>query len=320
MPSIFDELLRLFPLLLTGAAVYWIALVAFTTIRLRNPPRRGYAFAVSRGVPGEPAELPDSPACLEWCLDRAGLRLPVWDITGADPAGPTLIITHGWSESRVINLGRVSAALPVVSRAVLWDMPGHGDAPGRCALGAREAADLVALAERCLGVDAAARAGSVPPLVLWGASLGSEVTLLAAAELTRRGTPPAGVIAEGAYRNGIIPARNVLREARLPVFFNLASALVATAVINRRHPLWRWRSVMDRTRDIAAPVLYLHGEADQISPIDDARAMAAARPAGRFVDIPGATHDDAWGLPGPREHAADAVRRFITGLPRPRVG
>ncbi len=43
-------------------------------------------------------------------------------------------------------------------------------------------------------------------------------------------------------------------------------------------------------RTVATPVLFIHGQDDQVAPLAAARALAATRPNARFVALPGADH------------------------------
>src|SRR5204862_21161 len=155
-------------ILAIGLLVLWAGTVIGTAWMLTHPPKRTYASAVARGRPGDPSEL-DTPRRFEsWSFTSRGKQFPVWEVAGDDPVGPTIVMTHGWADSRIGALVRVGALAPVASRIIMWDLEGHGEAPGWCALGLRETEDLIALAERC---------GS--RLVLYGWSLGAGVSLVA---------------------------------------------------------------------------------------------------------------------------------------------
>ena len=69
---------------------------------------------------------------------------------------------------------------------------------------------------------------------------------------------------------------------------------------------------LDTLRGFAGPALVVVGEEDQLSPVDDARAMADALPAGRLVVLPDAGHLTAVETP---EAFTAAVADFLAGLP-----
>ena len=286
----------LFVLLAAGLAVYLAALSIFTVRRLRHPPRRTYGWGVSHGLPCDPSEISGASRRFEsWTFSRGRLEMPVWDIAGDDPAGPVVVVTHGWGGSRLEMLSRVPALAAAASRVVLWDMRGCGEAGGVCTLGGREADDLNALLSV---VDA--------PVVLFGFSLGAEVCLRAAHasshDLVR------GLILEAPYRKGITPARNLLRAANFPSLVNLPVAMVVIGLLNRQSPASRWHDLVPLVPN-DLPLLVLHGSADEACPIADGEAIAkAGGDGGKFVRVEGAGHKDVFG----GEVAAERVRDFLS--------
>lgn len=281
-------------LLAAGAVLYVIALVVLTAWRLMTPPRRTYAWAVARGLPGDPYE--SCGADFTDAEDALGLARTtrVWDIPGATPTGPAVIITHGWGSGRVEMLTRLPTLREPASRVLMWDMPGHGDTPGLSLLGARAVPILTTLIDRC-DTD----------VVLYGWSLGAEVSLLAAAQRDRL----AGLILEAPYRRGLTPAVNVLRAARAPIGVNLAPALTLIGLA-AGDPARRFRDLTITAAAVRAPSLILSGERDTISPPADAEAFAQAMRA-TLERVPGAGHADLWTDNDARRLAASAVTRFV---------
>lgn len=300
------HLTGLFLLLVTGWAVGVASLVVYTVYSLTHPPRRSFAYAVSRKLPSTPAEIElteNSAASAlsfsEWAFASRGFSFPVWDVQGLRPDGPTLVLTHGWGDSRVTCLTRLASLAPLACRVVLWDLPGHGEAPGTCSLGAHEVDDLLALV-RVVGAKPSR------PIVLYGFSLGAGVSIAAAARLC---TSPAGagsvslVVAEAPYRLPVTPARNVLRLAGLPHQFNLRPAMALLGMRSGQGISWATSPIaggFDRAlhaRRLTVPLLVLHGSSDQVSPVADGRAIAAAAPHASFVQIDGGGHLDLWTRP-----------------------
>lgn len=331
----------LFLLLLASLALFWLLLSIHTVWMLTHPPRRAYAWAVSRSVPGDPAEL--GLAFSEWTFRSRSRDLPVWDIRAANPSGPLIIITHGWGDSRVVHLSRAAGLAPHASRIILWDLPGHGDAPGICELGSREHADLLTLLDH-LNTPPPARtpratdpgsggAGPVPltsarptphpPLILYGSSLGAGISMAAALQSAH---PIAAVIAEAPYRIPPTPARNVLRLRALPFRTNLAPAMTFLGLSFGQGISWGVCTIthnpghsprFDRAklaRQLRCPLLVLHGECDPVSPPDDGRAIAASCPSGRIAIIPAASHNNLWIDPAFADQSAAAVRDFLASL------
>lgn len=290
-------------LLAAGLAVFWAFLTGYTARLLTRPPRRTYAWAVSRALPGDPGEASPPRRFRSWTFASRGLSLAAWDIEGERPDAPVVIFTHGWGESRLSVLPRLAALAPACSRIIAWDLPGHGESPGSCTLGGPEEADLRALVER---------ARDDKPLVLAGFSLGAGVSIAAAAAAR-----PAAVIAEAPYRMPVTPARNVLRLRGLPWRLNLPPALAWIGVRAGFGPAWRAR-VFDRAalaRDLRCPLLVIVGALDQICPPEEARAIAGE--GGRFQFVPGAGHLDLWTRPDAADAAGRAVREFLESLGTP---
>lgn len=287
-----EGVLGLLLLLFIGAAIYWLALVVLTARTLTHPSRQTYASAVARGRPGDPSELDEPRGFETWTLQSQGRELAVWDVAGEVEDGPVAIMTHGWGSGKVHSIRRLSLLASLCSRVIFWDMPGHGESGGRCTLGILETADLRALIDRVRDNR---------PLVLCGSSMGSAVTIAAAAGANGI----ARVIVEAPYRLPVTPARNVMRFQRSPIWFNLKPALAYIGLASTG----RWtgpgltgpnRQPFDRAAFAArltCPLLVLHGDADPTCPIEDGRKIAEACPQGRFVEIPGGTHQNLWKNP-----------------------
>lgn len=308
MESVFGLLL----LLAIGAVLYWLTLVVLTARTLTHPIRQTYASAVALGRPGDPGEL-DSPREFEaWTLQSQGRSLAVWDIAGENAEGPVAIVTHGWSSGKVHSIRRLPLLATLCSRVVFWDMPGHGESGGRCTLGVLETNDLLAIIERVRGDR---------PLILCGASMGSGVSIATAA----RATGITQVIVEAPYRLPPTPAANVMEFKKAPVRFVLGPAIayIGLAATGR----WTGPSLTSReglpfdrevlAAQITCPLLVFHGDADPTCPIEDGRAIARACPQGRFVEVPGGTHQNLWKDEGCRAIMEREYTNAIAALTKP---
>lgn len=301
----------LIALLLLGGALALIASILVVAHALTHPPRRTYGSAVGRGLACDPSELDPPRAFVAWSLASRRLDLPVWDVPGDDPDGPVVIMVHGWGDSRIGGLVRLPAVVPVASRVILWDLPGHGEAPGSCALGTREVEDLAALIE-VLGRDT--------PIVLFGWSMGAGIAIACAADNTTDSdrAPVAGIIAEAPYRLAKTPAHRVMHLRRLPHRLNLPPALWLIGTRVGVGPGWRGFDRAEHAGRLGCPMLILHGSHDEVCPVDDAKAIAAKTASG-LVELhitAGAGHNDLWTDPRFALQDARAARRFI----RERVG
>lgn len=282
--------------LLICGLIYLCTLVAAMMWRLTHPPRRTYSFAVSRGIAGAPDEL-DPPLPFEqWAFVSRSRTLNVWDMTGRSPAGPAIIFTHGWGDSRIGSLVRAARLADFASRMIAWDLPGHGEAPGICRLGRSEAADLKALIDHL-----------ACPVVLYGWSMGAGLSIEAGCDQRVR-----AVIAEAPYRFQDVPACRVLRAAGLPCGWTLDLALTLLGMSAKS------RQQFDRAAHAArltCPLLVLHGTEDEICPIDDGRAIAAAARHARLVEIEGGDHNGLWIEPAWAKACTQAVRGLLAEVP-----
>lgn len=302
-------MIGLLTLLLEGLAACVIAGVGYTVYVLTHPPRRTYAHAVSRGRAGHPDELPKmadgrARAFSEWSFKSRGVELPVWDITGDmdEGSGPVIVMTHGWGDSRVGALARAVPLLPLASRIVMWDLPGHGEARGRCSMGTGEVNDLLALLGQ-IRVDPR-------HTVLFGWSLGAGVSIVAASRLP---SLIAGLIAEAPYRVPQTPARNVLRIRSLPHRWNVPVAFWLIGIDVGVGPRWNGFDRTEHAGRLTCPLLVIHGNDDRVCPIEDGRAIARAG-RGVLVEVPDAGHHGLWTEPGSATVCLAAARDFLGTL------
>lgn len=63
-----------------------------------------------------------------------------------------------------------------------------------------------------------------------------------------------------------------------------------------------------RAPSLTLPVLVLHGTRDEVVPFDLGKALAAKFPRARFVEVPGAGHNDVWDRPPTLAEALAFVR------------
>lgn len=319
-------LVNLIILLAVGFCAGWLLLTLFTAWLLTHPSKRGYAYAVARGLPGDPGEVRLVPAPSPTGVDiganglsftsltfkgTASKPLHAWNITGGDPEGPIVIASHGWGESRVMMLSRMPGLWPAASRIILWDSSGHGDSPGLCTLGVREVDDLNAIIEHVRG-SADHRA-----IALYGFSLGAGVAIVSAA----RDQQIALVIAEAPYRVPLTPARNVLALRGLPAGSTLRAAMLLIGARLGFGASWAMDGPAggfdrlahaDRLPE-STRLFVIRGTDDTICPQSDAGSIAHAG-RGRIVEIAGAGHGSLWRDPAHALHAAALIRETLRSL------
>lgn len=312
------NLLGLAQLLLVGLLLAMGLLVWMMFHRLRHPPRRGYAWAVAKGVPGDPAELPQPRAFEEISLtvDDRGQRCAAWSITGDDPNGPVIIYTPGWGDAKIKVMERLDAMVPIASTIIAWDPPGHGESPGRCWLGVKEPGMIRRIARECVPKGRG--------VILWGHSLGGGAAIVAGGdeEGTAHRAPgtsggeeengdqtseeisslvpgarclvPLLIVAEAPYRLPKTPASRVMRQAGLPWSGIGPIAYLLLGLRTGAGPHWHGFDRAEHAARLRVPLLVIHGDADAICPLDDGRAIAQAAPQGELLIVEGGRHNDLW--------------------------
>ncbi len=249
-------------------------------------------------------------------------------------AGAPVLLVHGWSLSSAA-LGDELAVLARSRRAVAPDLRGHGrTTPAPFAL-ADLARDVAALADHL----------ALERVVLVGWSLGGHVALAARPLLGERlaglvlvSATPRFTIGEG-WAHGLdvrsveALARRVRRDSPRAVarFFDgmfadgeldpagrsrvaalrasipapdPAAALAGLEILARE-------DLRAALPEIDLPVLLVHGERDPVCPAGASRAMAAAIPGARRVEVPGAGHAPFLSRPGAFR---DALASFLAAV------
>lgn len=271
-------------ILLVGLALYFVLLVLYTIWGLSHPPRQTYASAVSKGIPGDPSELDKPLDYKEHTIDGSKAKLAVWDITGAKPDGPTVIMTHGWGSSRIAGLKRIQAFTNHASRMILWDLPGHGDSQGNTNLGASEHNDLESIIQWT---------DPKHQLVLVGWSMGAGVSL-AYANQASKADSLAGIICEAPYIDPLTPARNVIRLRGVPFRFNLPPTMWILGMLFGVGPKWTGFARDEHAKAIKEPILILHGSNDPVCPIAHGQQIKECAHNAQLGIIDAGGHNNLW--------------------------
>jgi fermentation-respiration switch protein FrsA (DUF1100 family) len=256
--------------------------LAALTVGCRESLEGRVIYFPSRGLAADPSSVGLPFRDVRFAAED-GVGLHGWLIPGREPT--TLLYSHG----NAGNIGdRVSIARLLAEQLgvglFLYDYRGYGRSEGT-----PSEAGLVrdAVAARA----AALREGVAPEhLVYFGRSLGAAVTLeLALAH------PPRGVVLESPFAsvramgNRVLPGVGYLFRTR-------------------------WDS-LDRIGRLRAPLLVIHGDADEVVPYEHGRAIfEAAPPPKTLFTVPGGRHYDMqarWG------EYWRAWRTFLAGLPAP---
>jgi pimeloyl-ACP methyl ester carboxylesterase len=281
-------------LLLTALALLFIGGSLVLSHRITHPPRRTAASMIAHDLPADPAGF-DAPF--------QSVQLPgvpeLWLVQGDAPTGPAMLVLHGWADSRYGSLLWLDTLRPLASLIVLLDLPGHGDSPVRsCTWGKRELDDIQRVIEWLREHHPSTL------LVLFGYSMGASLAVRAAARLPGS---VAGVIADSPYERASDAIAALLCMMGLPAWPTVA--IVANLL---RRSLLLHTPTSDAAARLTCPLLVLHGEADRLTTLADAKRIANAGPTHEFASFPGADHLEA-AATDPAGYAA-ALRQFLRQL------
>lgn len=253
-----------------GFGILYVIVLRSVYRAVVRPPRVREGWALGRGLP----------------LDPDHFGVPWGEVEGLDSAwvmkghGTTnWLLLHGHGRSRRVWMHILQDLLPHAASVVVVDFPGHGDATGEVGLGQTEHEALTAW------LDSSGSRWWVA-----GMSMGAGVALRIAAQANR---------VDGAIGLGAGDLREALagklRQKALP------AGIFAAPIcwwLRRRGRLPGPLHELTPNR----PILLVHGEQDQVAPMDSAQSLAAEK-QWSFESLPDVGHD----LLGP-EHAGSVVR------------
>jgi alpha-beta hydrolase superfamily lysophospholipase len=213
-------------------------------------------------------------------LDGAGVRLEGWLFRAQGPVQRgTVVYLHGMGDSRRSSVGIAAHLVPRGFDVLAYDSRAHGQSEGSsCTYGVYEKQDLL----RVLPTIAHR------PIILFGVSLGAAVALQAAA-LSK---DVAAVVSLSTFSD----LRTVAHE-RAPFFAsegNISRAFQLAEAEAKFHV--DEASPVAAAPQISAPVLLLHGAADdETPPAHSQRVYDALKSPRRLIMVPGAGHNDVLG-------------------------
>lgn len=192
--------------------------------------------------------------------------------------GPAVLLMHGWGGSRAQMTGFVEPLLTAGYRVVAFDQPGHGDSSGT----------LTNLLEIAPSLDViAAREGNFHAILAH--SFG---TLVASYALVRRNfPPPARLVYFGAFNRLMdsLPRFQALANLPDPVMDGLRLMIyekfgreVVEAIANEL-----------LAPEIHIPALMFHDNADNVTPLEDSRAIARVWKSAQLIETSGLGHRGA---------------------------
>ena len=205
--------------------------------------------------------------------DSGELAVTTWGSNG-----PAVLLMHGWGGARAQMTGFVDPLLFAGYRVVAFDQPGHGESYGTTTnlLEIAPTMDLIAQHEG-------------PIHAILAHSFGTLITSYALVE--RNFPPPARLVYFGAFNQLLesLPRFQVLAGLsdeimegfRLMLYENFGQA-VLEAITNEA-----------LTPCIDIPALMFHDVADNVTPVEDSRAIARVWKRAQFIETEGLGHRGA---------------------------
>jgi acylglycerol lipase len=242
---------------------------------------------------------------------RGAIRYRRWRV--GKPSA-VLAVLHGLGEHSGQYAPLAEAATEVGVEVWVPDQAGHGESDGERVL-VTDIGDLVDDAERLLRTVRAARPGV--PMVVAGHSLGAFVAVLLAGEVRHGSDDPAsdiaGLVLAGSDLTGAEGLKELLASGVDPMTLRKDPGELVRdpeqAQRVRDDPLvWDGGLRPETLRALLAaaartsrlvsvgaldhlPVLLLHGEDDDMAPVENAKKVAEALPRGRIVVFPKDRHN-----------------------------
>lgn len=216
------------------------------------------------------------PRLSETRFETGGERLVVWS-AAPRPSKPVILYFHGNAGNLALRARRFNALLDSGYGLVAMAYRGSSGSTGTPSQKAMTS-DVRALYRdlgKVLDTDA--------PRVLYGESLGSAVVTVgimsSVVRDAEKGTEPAAVVLEAPFTSVAQVA-----EALDPRLARLSPLLTS-----------RWES-LGQAHMLDVPLLVIHGEQDDLIPLEQGRRMfdAATAQDKRFLAVEGAGHTDLW--------------------------
>jgi pimeloyl-ACP methyl ester carboxylesterase len=192
--------------------------------------------------------------------------------------GPAVLLVHGWGGARAQMTGFVNPLLAAGYRVVAFDQPAHGESDGTMTniLEIAPAMDLIAKQEE-------------PFEAVIAHSFGTLVTSYALANWDF--PSPARLIYLGAFNRLLdsLPRFQLLSGLPDPVIDGLRDMIYANFGKEVLDAIWNEKM----TQRIDIPALMFHDTADNVTPIEDSRAIARVWKSVRLIATDGLGHRGA---------------------------
>jgi len=214
--------------------------------------------------------------------------------TWGDTDRPAVLLMHGWGGARAQMTGFVDPLLSAGYRVVAYDQPAHGESDGKMTNILEIAPTMDLIQEKEGGFDA-----------IIAHSFGTLITSYALT--ARRFPPPSRLVYFGAFNRLLdsLPRFQVLAKLPDEIIDGLRNMIyenfgrdVLDAIVNET-----------MTPHINIPALMFHDTTDNVTPVEDSRAIANAWKSAQLIETSGLGHRGA--LQSREVHAQ--VIKFLQG-------
>ncbi len=198
--------------------------------------------------------------------------------TWGDENNPAILLMHGWGGSRAQMTGFVNPLLSAGYRVVAYDQPAHGESDGKTTNVLEIAPTMELIAKQAGNFDA-----------IIAHSFGTLITSYALVKLNF--PPPARLVYFGAFNRLLesLPRFQVLAQLPDGVIEGLRMMIhknfgkdVLEEIVNE-----------ELVQQIHIPALMFHDRSDNVTPVEDSRAIANAWADARYIETNGLGHRGA---------------------------
>lgn len=206
--------------------------------------------------------------------DAGELAVTTW----GDESNPKVLLMHGWGGARAQMTGFVNPLLKAGYFVVAYDQPAHGESDGKQTNILEISPTMDVMLDRFGKFDA-----------ILAHSFGTLITSYALVE--RNFPPPSKLVYFGAFNRllDVLPRFQVI--AKLPdelldglrdMFFENFGKDLLDSIVNE-----------DFVKEINIPALMFHDRSDEVTPVEDSRAIANAWTHAHYVETNGLGHRGA---------------------------
>jgi len=232
-----------------------------------------------------------------WIDGPSGKRLHAWFIP-VDTEAPAVVVLHGWGGNATDMLPIAPGINSVGFHALFLDARTHGLSDNE---------DFMSMPRFAEDLDTAlawlhAR-DDVTTVGVIGHSVGAAAAILAAS----RDTTIDAVVAVASFAH---PEELMWRAIPYP-----APVKWTLLRIIRRMIGVSFDDIAPRNRigEVKVPVLLLHGDADEVVPVEDALSLHEHLPSSRLITVPGGKHSDLEAFEPYFEQVDDFLRSALVG-------